>query len=195
MIRRVVRHRNKGTICVVSRCENGAAKKGMCTLHYERLRKSSDVNKGRGTHQHSPFGRDFRSEYTIWQGMKARCFNTKTRPFAAYGARGITVCERWRNSFEAFFADMGSRPSPAHSLDRIDNDGNYEPGNCRWATQKQQTRNRRNNLLVTVDGVTRCASEWSERLGVDRNTVRDRIKRGWLPDVAVTKPSRTRRRI
>jgi hypothetical protein len=82
------------------------------------------------------------SEYVAWSGMKQRCFNPKAYGFIYYGARGISVCERWRNNFEAFLADMGLKPSPEHSLDRIDNDGDYEPGNCRWATPKEQQANR-----------------------------------------------------
>lgn len=81
-------------------------------------------------------------EYRAWDAMKSRCYNPKARGYAGYGGRGIAVCDRWRYSFENFLADMGERPSPEHSLDRIDNDGNYEPGNVRWATRSEQQRNR-----------------------------------------------------
>lgn len=83
------------------------------------------------------------AEYFVWKTMKARCRNPKNLEFKNYGGRGIKVCDRWLNSFEAFLGDMGRRPTPAHSIDRINNDGNYEPGNCRWATWKQQAANRR----------------------------------------------------
>lgn len=82
-------------------------------------------------------------EYRAWDNARERCRNPNNRKFPIYGARGISVCERWANSFDNFIADMGRKPSPSHSLDRIDNNGNYEPGNCRWATGEQQNRNRR----------------------------------------------------
>lgn len=92
----------------------------------------------KSTHRQS-----YSAEYYAWQDMKARCSNPKVRSYRNYGARGIQVCERWQLSFDAFFADMGRRPSSQHSLDRIENDGNYEPGNCRWATRSEQRKNQR----------------------------------------------------
>lgn len=83
------------------------------------------------------------TEYEIWKGMKARCSNPKHTGYSRYGARGISVCARWRDSYEAFLADMGRRPSGKHSIDRINNEGNYEPSNCRWATASEQRRNQR----------------------------------------------------
>lgn len=92
--------------------------------------------------KHVTHGLSHTPEYTCWGSMRHRCRNPKSSKYADYGGRGISVCERW-NSFENFLADMGRRPTPAHSLDRINNDGNYEPGNCRWATPKEQMNNRR----------------------------------------------------
>ncbi len=92
-------------------------------------------------------------EYESWRHMKKRCFNRNNHKFKNYGGRGISVCERWRNSFNNFLEDMGTCP-PAHSIDRIDNNKDYMPGNCRWATGKEQNRNSRRNRLLTADGTT-----------------------------------------
>jgi hypothetical protein len=98
--------------------------------------------------------------------------------YSDYGGRGIQVCERWRTSFMAFLADMGERPSTEHSLDRIDNDGNYEPGNCRWATKQIQARNRRCNRVISLNGEARTVAEWSELLGVSPRTIYSRLNKG-----------------
>lgn len=117
-------------------------------------------------------------EYTCWVGMKSRCFSKTNKSFALYGGRGITVCERWRTSFEAFLADVGPRPSKGHSLDRIDNQGNYEPSNCRWATAATQGANTRACVPVTYAGVAyptvMAAAKAHE---VDHSTMRRRIRK------------------
>ncbi len=100
------------------------------------------------------------NEYRSWSAAKARCFNTNHHKYAHYGARGITMCEEWAQSFSSFLRDMGYRPSPSHSLDRIDNDGNYEPSNCRWATQNTQASNKRQGLPRSgFTGVYRCEAK------------------------------------
>ncbi len=116
-------------------------------------------------------------EYTAWTNMRHRCTSPNWPRFAAYGGRGIRVCERW-SSYAAFLADMGRRPSPKHSLDRIDNNGNYEPGNCRWATRSQQARNMRSNHFVVIDGESATLMEWAERSGLDVGCIKGRLKRG-----------------
>jgi hypothetical protein len=129
-------------------------------------------------------------EYEAWQSMKARCLNPRHRFFKHYGGRGIKVCEQWRQSFANFVADMGPRPSPDHSLDRIDNNGHYGPGNCRWVTQKEQCNNRRSNHHVTFNGETRTISQWAEVTGILKSCIRLRLKAGWSIEAALTTPSR-----
>lgn len=117
-------------------------------------------------------------EYNSWQGMLRRCYDLKTDSYSHYGGRGLQVCDRWRGAsgFANFFADMGPRP-PGCSIDRIDNNGNYEPNNCCWSTLVEQGRNKRNNRRVMHEGVEQCLSAWVEELGVDRDTLRRRLKR------------------
>jgi hypothetical protein len=116
-----------------------------------------------------------------WRAMIERCCNTNATGYARYGGRGIRVCERWRRSFEAFREDMGERPSREHFIERVDNDGNYEPTNCRWATRTEQNRNSTHNVKVTHGGVTRCISEWAEATGIPAPTLYSRAARGMSP--------------
>lgn len=126
--------------------------------------------------------------YRSWAGMLARCENPNNPRYADWGGRGITVCPRW-HSFTLFLADMGIRPSPRHSIDRINNEGNYESGNCRWATQKTQNRNRRNNRHVTIAGQTRTLAEWCEHFGISQHNVKARVRGcGWSLERALTTP-------
>jgi hypothetical protein len=129
------------------------------------------------------------SEYGIWQGMRARCEDSTLDAWDRYGGRGITVCARWSESFESFIADMGMRPTPGHSIDRIDNDGNYEPGNCRWATKTEQARNSSHVVRIVVDGVERPAVEIYQPLGISRACFHARVSNGWDPVVAATTPT------
>ena len=118
-----------------------------------------------------------RPTYCSWHRMVKRCRDHNNKDYLHYGGRGITVCSRWLH-FPFFLDDMGLRPSGT-SLDRINNDGNYEPGNCRWATQKQQVRNRRITRTAQKDGVTLPIAEWAERLGIDKRTLLARRRLGW----------------
>jgi hypothetical protein len=123
-------------------------------------------------------------EYRTWINMRSRCNTPSSSGFHRYGGRGIRVCDRWNASFEAFLDDMGPRPSPKHSIDRIDVDGNYEPKNCRWATAKQQMRNFSDNRLVEMDGRVVPLVEAVEASGLKYNTILYRLKRGWTLDQA-----------
>ena len=141
---------------------------------------------GAPRHGHRPRGYASPT-YQSWQAMKSRCCGPGDQAYSKYGGRGIKVCEKWMR-FEGFLEDMGERPDGT-SLDRIDNDGNYEPGNCRWATRKQQQRNTRANVMVTFGGESRCVAEWAELFGLNRDTLFCRIFRsGWPVERAMTTP-------
>ena len=127
-------------------------------------------------------------EYQIWKQMRYRCSNPRTRNYHNYGGRGIKVCGRW-SVFKNFWEDMGPRPATHYSLDRIDNDGNYEPDNCRWATPKQQGRNARYNRILTHNGRSMCLADWSEATGIRHSIIRKRLTRGWPVDLALTTPA------
>lgn len=117
-------------------------------------------------------------EYMAWADMKRRCYTPTAGNFHDYGGRGITVCDRWRESFAAFYADVGPRPSPHHSIDRKNVHGNYDPDNVRWATTQQQNSNRRDSNRISVGNEIVCGAELARRLGVSRSSVNRRIKRG-----------------
>lgn len=117
------------------------------------------------------------SEYWAWQSMKRRCLNPKNRYYCNYGGRGIKVCDRWIHSFENFFADVGPKPSPKHTIDRKNNDGNYEPGNVRWATRLEQMANTRRSRMITHGGKTLSLSQWSRELGIPCSRLAFRLKR------------------
>lgn len=140
---------------------------------------------GKPTH-----GLSYQHEYRVWQTMRLRCTDPANPAFENYGGRGITVCERWLNSVQAFVDDMGPRPSPAHEIDRIDNDRGYEPDNCRWATRTENSRNRRSNRLLSHQGETLTLVEWCERLRLPRSTIQKRIDAGWPAERALTTPVR-----
>ncbi len=131
------------------------------------------------------------SSYTVWAAMIGRCTNPNLRSFKDYGGRGIKVCERWRK-FENFHVDMGERPRDT-SIERIDNDGDYEPLNCRWATDMEQARNTRRTINLTHNGRTMCLVDWAKEVGIDWSTVYARIVRlGWSTSDALTVPVDTR---
>lgn len=114
--------------------------------------------------------------WKVWQAMKSRCFYRKNIDYWNYGGRGIMVCKRWM-TFENFYADMGERPC-GQTIDRINNNGNYEPGNCRWATIKQQTNNRRNNRFLTHEGQTMTITQWAGIINLHSSSLRKRLNRG-----------------
>lgn len=172
------------------------------TVRQNNLRSGNTTSCGCAHVRHGRAKKDVRDlTYNSWQNMIARVDGQRGEATAAnYSARGISMCERWRG-FDAFLEDMGVRPVGT-TLDRIDNDRGYECGvceacvsadrnkNCRWATRKDQQRNRRTNALLTYNGETACLSEWSERLGMGRGVLRKRIDSGWSVEEALTTPAK-----
>lgn len=125
-------------------------------------------------------------EYKIWRGILGRCENPEMPDYARYGGRGIRVCDRW-HKFENFISDMGLSP-PKHTIERQNVNGNYEPGNCRWATRKEQANNRRNSRMLTVGDITLTLAQWSDRTGLSWETLKHRMKIGWSPERIVLTP-------
>lgn len=117
-------------------------------------------------------------EYVTYNAMKSRCYNPKDKRYPRYGGRGIAICDRWMESFNNFLADMGKKPSHDHSIERLDGDKGYEPGNCVWATRFEQANNRSNNTRIEIDGRTQNINQWSKESGVNRTVILGRMKRG-----------------
>ncbi|MBW4469217.1 MAG: hypothetical protein KME45_03030 [Stenomitos rutilans HA7619-LM2] len=126
--------------------------------------------------------------YDTWSGMIQRCTNPAHPSYKHYGGRGIKVCPQWRKSFAVFLQDMGGKPSPQHTLERKNNDGNYEPGNVIWGTWAEQARNRRNNRLLTLRGESKTIAEWVELRGIPRDVIKTRLKAGWAEEKVLTVP-------
>jgi hypothetical protein len=127
-------------------------------------------------------------EYHAWAQMIQRCHNRRHAAYSKYGGRKILVCKQWKNSFVAFLKEMGRRPSPKHSLDRIDNSTGYSPENCRWATKKEQSRNTKINRILTLRGKSMTKAEWSELTGIPASTIYTRLERGWSLASALNMP-------
>jgi hypothetical protein len=159
-----------------SHMKSGASKSCGCL--------SVEMTKARSTTHGQSHGT---AEYKTWANIRSRCEDQKHISFKYYGAKGVKVCERWQ-AFQNFFADMGLRPSKHHSIDRYpDKNGNYEPGNCRWATEVEQQNNRSNNMLITSGGVTMTEPNWARKLGFGRQIIRQRILRGWSVEKSLSK--------
>lgn len=155
------------TIALSSNLKNGFTKSCGC----ERIK---DRRKGNPTH-----GKSGTSIYRAYHHMIERCTSKNDKGYNLYGGRGIIVCDRWMESFENFYEDMGDKPTAKHSLDRTNVNGNYDPNNCRWATQIEQANNKRNNILITHNDKTQTISEWSTELNVNYNLIHSRLKKGY----------------
>lgn len=135
------------------------------------------------------FVRSNSPEYTAWKNLRDRCNNPKNPKYPEYGGRGIFVSPEW-DDFRIFLKDMGYRPSPIHSIDRIDVNGGYEGKNCRWATRKEQNRNRRHHFMIEFRGERLCLMEWAERMRLSCGCIRGRLARGWSAEKALSTPCR-----
>lgn len=143
------------------------------------------------THGHAKKGRES-PEYGVWKAMRQRCSDEKNKSYHRYGGRGIKVCDRWENSFEAFFEDMGKRPHRTQ-IDRINNNGNYEPGNCRWVERSINHMNRRVTYIVEVNGEKTTLLDLSKKLGIQYDTLFQRLEKlGWTLEKAINTPVRKR---
>jgi hypothetical protein len=134
-------------------------------------------------------GKEGTPEYVAWVSMKQRCLNSQAANYIRYGFIGVTICQEWIDSYEQFLKDVGRRPSSKYSLDRYpDSNGNYEPGNVRWATHQQQSNNRENTVMIEYNGKNQALTDWARELGVGRQTLRKRYEAGLTPEQIITKP-------
>lgn len=164
--------------CTVPGCDKPLKCRGMCHTHYERFRRNGTLEyRINGNYKH---GQTRSPEWRAWTAMRRRCYGVNQPGWADYGARGITVCDRWLgdSGFENFLSDMGKKPSTTHQLDRINVDKGYSPENCRWTTKAEQNRNQRKTVWCLVDGVKMCLSEAARAVGMMPNALFQRMYRG-----------------
>lgn len=173
--------------CSVSGCRKPRFSRGWCHMHWNRWRRNGDPEITRyDGHSRTP-------EFVVWSSMIQRCYDPTCSSYRYYGPRGIGVAEEWRRSFNAFIRAVGPRPGPQYSLDRIDNDKGYEPGNVRWATPVQQARNRRNNTRLDLNGQQVVLTEAAATAGLNLSTLAWRLRTGWPPAKALSTPADPRR--
>lgn len=173
-----------GTIKIirVSSLKSGAIKSCGCFKKSHLISISTNHNQGK-----HPL-------YSTYAQMIHRCTNPNSKNYHRYGGRGIKVCKEWLGNPEQFFKDMGPKPTPKHSIDRINNDGDYSPDNCRWATNKEQSNNQSTNHLITFNGETKNIQQWSEAFNLNQNTFHSRILHGWSIDRILSEPTQKRRK-
>ena len=158
------------------KCECACGNTGVCSVRDLKKGKTKSCGCSRGTHVMNGT-----LTHNSWSSMKARCISTNPR----YGGRGIYVCDRWKASFKNFLADMGTRPDISYSIERIDNDGDYIPGNCKWATLDEQANNKRTNRPITYQGVTMNLGQWATKLGICTSTLAERLSKWDFEDCFV----------
>lgn len=185
---------------------SNAGRRWLCRCDCGRTREASQTNLRRGLvkscgclvvdalRSRATHGLSNTKEYDAWKSMLRRCYDPRTERYPVYGGRGIRVCERWRDGFENFLADIGFAPSQSHSIDRIDVNGDYEPQNCRWATPKEQSRNTSRNIRLTLNGQTKTLAEWAEGSQLRYRTIHRRVmEQGWSLQDALTRSSSRRK--
>lgn len=171
-----------------------------CDCGNEKIMKSSDLRSGRVRscgcyrtqymiNKNTTHGLRKHRLYGIWNNIKSRCTNPNSDSYNRYGGRGIKMCAEWKDNFKAFYDwSMENGYKENLTIDRINNDGNYEPDNCRWVTDKKQANNRNNNKNFTLNNETKTLTEWCEHFNINYRTVQDRLKRGWSIKRALTEP-------
>lgn len=184
-------HDTVNNIYWTCRCECGTVRR-VCSnsLRYGASRSCGCLQKELAGKRSTTHGHSRAPIYTAWRNMVRRCHDPRSDEYQRYGARGVIVCDRWRESFQSFLEDVGERPSPEMTIDRYpDPFGNYEPGNTRWATPMEQGQNRRNNRKLTLNGVTQSFAAWSRELGIAYTTIRNRADSGWSDQEILTTPT------
>lgn len=176
--------------CKMDDCDKETLARGLCKTHYMLWWRYGDPSVSKVRHNPNPyngFNHIHHGEYQIHSGLRNRCYNKNNHKYPTYGGRGIDVCDRWlgKQGFRNFYTDMGDRPTTRHSIDRIDNDGDYEPNNCRWATPREQCINRSMTRFYTINGVTRCVREWANHSDVKYETILSRLNRGIAIEKAI----------
>lgn len=172
-----------GALCLDQPCEMPIKARGYCSKHYHRRKHLGEFT----TNLWLKHGYAGTSTHHVWKGMRQRCLNANAPAYADYGGRGITICERWMESFENFLADMGEKPEGL-TLDRRDNNGPYSPENCAWASRKAQAENRRSNRILEFGGKRQILSQWAADMGEPVTLLAGRLDRGWPVERALTEP-------
>lgn len=169
--------------------------KCLCDCGNEKIAESSNIERGTTsscgcyrTEFFTKHGMVDTPEWHTWCAMRDRCQNENNAKYPRYGGRGITVCDRWLESFNNFFDDMGEKPGGEYSIERTNNDGDYKPENCKWATPKEQSLNKSNNRNITFNGETHPVAEWERICGFKPKTINSRLNYGWTPERAITEP-------
>lgn len=171
----------RGEVIWLCRCECG----NLAKVAGSDLRKGGTKSCGCG--RKTQGGGYQTTEYCTWKEMHRRCYKTDYKEYTNYGGRGIVICDRWKDSFVNFLADVGPKPFPDATIDRFpNNDGNYEPGNVRWASPMEQGSNTRKNVFLTFNGETLHIREWARKLGIQHCTIRYRLHKGWPIDKVLT---------